>query len=46
MTPTQQTQAESHLDSGEPVVSGAAVGVGGRGGGICLGDLHLSARGS
>lgn len=25
MTPTQQTQAESHLGSGEPVVSGAAV---------------------
>lgn len=44
MTPIQQTQAESHLGSGEPVVSGAAVG--GRGGGICLGDLHLSARGS
>lgn len=44
MTPTQQTQAESHLGSGEPVVSGAAMGV--MGGGICLGDLHLSARGS
>lgn len=26
MTPTQQTQVESHLGSGESVVSGAAVG--------------------
>lgn len=43
MTPTQQTQVESHLGSGAPVVSGAAVG---EHGGICLDDLLFSARDS
>lgn len=43
MTPTQQTQAESHLGSGAPMVSGAAVG---EHGGICLDDLLFSARDS
>lgn len=43
MTPTQQTQAESHRGSRVSVVSGAAIG---EHGGICLDDLHLSARDS